>query len=46
MLDKYNKILNVIKNKLNIKFRSRPIYDKTYIKVKVREFDVEIKTNF
>ena len=23
-----------------------PIYDKTYIKVKVREFDVKIKTNF
>ena len=46
VLDKYNKIWNVIKNKLNIKFCSRPIYDKTYIKVKVRESDDEIKTNF
>ena len=46
VLNKYNKIWNVIKNKLNIKFHSMPIYDKTYIKVKVREFDVKIKTNF
>ena len=46
VLNKYNKIWNVIKNKLNIKFHSMPIYDKTYIKVKVREFDVKIKANF
>ena len=46
VLNKYNKIWNVIKNKLNIKFHSMPIYDKTYIKVKVREFDGKIKTNF
>ena len=36
MLDKYNKIWNVIKNKINIKFYCMPIYDKTFIKVKVR----------
>ena len=46
VLNKYNKIWNVIKNKLNIKFHSMHIYDKTYIKVKVREFDGKIKTNF
>ena len=46
VLNKYNKIWNEIKNKLNIKFHSMPIYDKTYIKVKVREFDGKIKTNF
>ena len=46
VLNKYNKIWNVIKNKLNIKFNSMPVYDKTYIKVKVREFDGKIKTNF
>ena len=46
LLDKYNKIWNVIKNKLNIKFHSMHIYDDTYIKVKVREFDGKIKTNF
>ena len=32
--------------KLNIKFHSEPIYDKKYIKVKVREHDGMIKTNF
>ena len=46
MLDKYNEIWNVIKNKLGIKFHGEPIYDKKYIKAKVREFDGVIKTNF
>ena len=41
VLDKYNKIWNVIKNKLNIKFYCMPVYDKTYIKAKGK-----IKTNF
>ena len=36
----------MIKNKLGIKFHSEPVYDKTYIKAKVREFDGKIKTNF
>ena len=35
-----------LKKKLNIKFHSMPVYDGTYIKVKVKEFDVKIKTNF
>ena len=46
MLDKYNKIWNVIKNKRKIKFYSMSVYDKTYITAKVREFDSKIKTNF
>ena len=46
VLDKYNKICAKIKEKLNIKLHSIPVYDKTYIKVKVREFDGKIKTNF
>ena len=46
VLDKYNKIWDVIKNKLGIKFHSEPIYDKIYIKAKVREFDGGIKSNF
>ena len=33
MLDKYEQIWDVIKNKLSIKFHSKPIYDETYIKV-------------
>ena len=43
VLDKYNKIWDKIKEKLNIKFQSMPIYDETYIKAKVREFDGVIK---
>ena len=31
---------------LGIKFHSIPIYDQTYIKVKVRVFEGKIKTNF
>ena len=46
MLDKYNEIWDRIKEKLNIKFHSMPVYDQTYIKAKVREFDGAIKTNF
>ena len=45
VLDKYNKIWDKIKEKLNIKFHSKPVYDGTYINVKVREFDGVIKTN-
>ena len=44
--EKYEKIWDVIKNKLNIKFHSLPVYDKTYLKAQVREFDDKIKTNF
>ena len=35
----------MIKNKLNIKFHSEPIYEQNYLKAKVREFDAVIKTN-
>ena len=43
---KYNKIWDKIKEKLNIKFHSEPVYDQTYIKTKVRKFDGKIKANF
>ena len=36
----------LIKNKLSIKVHSKPVYDKKYLKTKVREFDSVIKTNF
>ena len=45
-LDKHNKIWDKIKEKINIKFHSMPVSDKTYIKARVREFDSKIKTNF
>ena len=44
--EKYEDIQNVIKNKLNIKFHSQPVYENKYLKAKVREFDGSIKTNF
>ena len=44
--EKYNEIWRVIKNKLSIKFHSKPVYDKKYLKAKVREFEGVIKTNF
>ena len=46
VLDKYKEIWDKIKNKLNIKFHSMPVYDEKYIKAKVREFNGVIKTNF
>ena len=46
VLDKYNEIWDKIKKTLNIKFHSMPVYDEKYIKVKVREFNGVIKTNF
>ena len=46
VLDKYNEIWDKIKEKLNIKFHSMLVYDETYIKAKVREFNGKIKTNF
>ena len=46
VLDKYNTISDKIKETLNIKFHSMPVYDEKYIKAKVREFNSVIKTNF
>ena len=43
---KYEDIWHVIKNKLNIKFHSQPIYENKCLKAKVREFNGNIKTNF
>ena len=46
VLEKYDEIWDVIKNKLSIKFHSKPVYNQKYLKAKVREFDGVIKTNF
>ena len=46
MWDKYNKIWDGIKDKLNVKFHSEPVYKYKYLKAKVREFDGVIRTNF
>ena len=46
VLDEYYEISDRIKEKLNIKFHSMPVYDEKYITAKVREFNGVIKTNF
>ena len=43
---KDTQIWDAIKNKRVIKFHSEPVYDKKYLKTKVREYDGVIKTNF
>ena len=44
--DKYDRIWDVIKDKLGIKFHGEPVYEYKYLKAKEREFDGVIKTNF
>ena len=44
--DKYNKLWDVIKDKLVINFHSESVYEYEYLKAKVREFYGVIKTNF
>ena len=44
--DKYDKIWEVIKDKLGVNFYSEPVYEYKYLKAKVREIDGMIKTNF
>ena len=44
--DKYDKIWDVIKDKLGINFHSEAVYEYKYLKAKVREFTGVIKTNF
>ena len=46
VLDRHNEIWKKIKEKLNIKFHSIPVYDEKYVKTKVREFNGVIKANF
>ena len=46
VLDKYSKIWDQIKKKVNIKFHSMAVYHETYMKAKVREFDVRLRPIF
>ena len=43
---KCKQIWSLIKSKLGIKFHSLSVHDKKYIKIKVKEYDGVIKTNF
>ena len=44
--EKYDKLWDLIKNKLGIKFHSQPVCEYKYLKDKVKEFECVIKTNF
>ena len=44
--EKYKQIWDVIKNKLKIKFHSKPVGECKYLKTKVKEYDGAIKTHF
>ena len=44
--EEYDKIREVIKDKLGIKYHSEPVYEYKHLKAKVRKFDGIIKTNF
>ena len=44
--DTYDKICNVIKDKLGIKFHREPVHEYKYLRAKVRELNDVIKTNF
>ena len=46
VIEKYEQIWYVVKNKLKIKFYSEPVYEYKYLKTKVKEYDGMIKTNF
>ena len=46
MWDKYDKIWNMIKDKVGVTFHSEPVHEYKYLRTKVREFDGVIKTNF
>ena len=46
VLVKYNKIWNNIKNTLDIKFHSKPVYDKKIQKAKVKQFKSAANTVF
>ena len=43
---KYDENWDVNKNKLGIKFHSKPVHEQKYLKANIREFDVVIKPNF
>ena len=46
VLVKYNEIWNKVKKALNINFHSKPVYDKKYLKSKVKAFNKVDNTIF
>ena len=45
-LKKYNKIWKKVKNTINKEFGSDLVYNKKYLKAKIKSFNIKISTNF
>ena len=46
LLQKYNKIWDKVSNIIKKGFSSEPVYNKNYLKTKVKFYEVKINTNF
>ena len=42
----YHKIWNKVSNILNKRFDNKPVYDKKYLKTKIKSYEEKINTNF
>ena len=46
LLEKYNEIWEKVKNSINKKFDSEPVYNEKYVKAKIKSYNGEIISNF
>ena len=46
LLKKYNKVWKKVKNTINKKFNSKPVYNEKYLKGKIKSYNGKINTNF
>ena len=46
MLEKYNKFWDKVRYTIRIGFRSQPVYNKKYLKTKVKSYEAKTNTNF
>ena len=46
LLEKYNELLEKVKNNIKKEFDSEPVYNETYLKVKMKSYNEKINTSF
>ena len=46
LLEKYNEIWEKVKNNMKNEFDSEPVYNKKYMKIKIKSYNEKINTNF
>ena len=44
--EKYNEILEKVKNSIKREFDSKPVYNEKYLKTKIKSYNGKINTNF